>query len=612
MKKIYLVASLLLGSFVVTAQDAAVTYRKGLLQEPTTHNQFEKKSLTNGETVVSKKHSTNNAATSQIWFNDFSNPADWVISNTTGDASNWTISANDTSLIGGWRLFLTIGNYAMFDPWAHLDTINGKYHRADLTNAAPINCAGYNAVVLKFIQNTGNIFCNNSGTINGDSTVVYVSNDSINWTAFPVNEEVACGYYSGANPDIYELNISSVATNEDSVWVRFHYYGDSAQMKTYAFGGAPWQIDDIELYEPDPTDAICAGVVLNQNGCTLSSTETVTAYVYNNGYTDLTTFNMYYSVNGGTPVNETVSGVNIAFDSLFKYDFTTKADFSGIGTYTVVAWVVATGDALLDNDTNGAATESFMPFTFSSPGPGNPFEMGFEATDDLSTWSLLDANDDGVQWAVINTFSRTGTNCLRKAGSGSADNDWLWTGCISLNAGTPYYLEYWHKNFDDSAVCSLRSKIGLAQDTVSMTQLISNDAVPVPNDTMYHLSTTTFTVPTSGSYFIAWQAYSAAGSASIRLDDIYLDIATGINDRTLENGVNIYPNPSRGMINLENKTQAEIAVSVYNSLGQVVFTKNYNRLIKTEIDLSNQADGVYSVQVRSNDSVINKSVVISH
>lgn len=64
-------------------------------------------------------------------------------------------------------------------------------------------------------------------------------------------------------------------------------------------------------------------------------------------------YDLYYQVNGGTPVMET-SAVTIAALAAKQYTFTTPANFSAPGIYTIKAWVKRAGDTQVADDTTTA------------------------------------------------------------------------------------------------------------------------------------------------------------------------------------------------------------------------------------------------------------------
>jgi hypothetical protein len=77
----------------------------------------------------------------------------------------------------------------------------------------------------------------------------------------------------------------------------------------------------------------------------------------------------------------------------------------------------------------------------------------------------------------------------------------------------------------------------------------------------------------------------------------------------------VYPNPSKGMfsINFESKESQNIEISITNYLGEKVFKQEVSNLINTynrTIDLSNKANGIYLLSVKTNNKIFNKKIVI--
>ena len=70
--------------------------------------------------------------------------------------------------------------------------------------------------------------------------------------------------------------------------------------------------------------------------------------------------------------------------------------------------------------------------------------------------------------------------------------------------------------------------------------------------------------------------------------------------------VNIYPNPSRGLVNLSAQlTDAQlIEINVYSIFGQkVYFDQVESAIIEQELDLSDLASGSYIIQLTNNDGM---------
>lgn len=85
----------------------------------------------------------------------------------------------------------------------------------------------------------------------------------------------------------------------------------------------------------------------------------------------------------------------------------------------------------------------------------------------------------------------------------------------------------------------------------------------------------------------------------------------GINENIMAgDGLLISPNPSAGMFNIYNQNENDLELVVYNTLGQVVLSKNKNNLLNSEIDLRNCADGVYFIKLRSVNGEVTKKLLI--
>jgi hypothetical protein len=87
---------------------------------------------------------------------------------------------------------------------------------------------------------------------------------------------------------------------------------------------------------------------------------------------------------------------------------------------------------------------------------------------------------------------------------------------------------------------------------------------------------------------------------------------TGITEQTLNNtNISMYPNPSAGSFSLQLQTPLQKAsLQITNSIGVVVFSKNYNNLQNTTINTTHFASGLYNVSISSGSSVFSKKLVV--
>ncbi|OFX52782.1 MAG: hypothetical protein A2046_12530 [Bacteroidetes bacterium GWA2_30_7] len=95
-----------------------------------------------------------------------------------------------------------------------------------------IDCSSKGSVLLSF-QHYFRYCCSSSSVYFS----VFVSNDGTNWTEFDVKGGQAVNSAT-SNPKTTEVDISSVAANQSTVYMRWHMYGGSHYF---------WMVDDIQL-----------------------------------------------------------------------------------------------------------------------------------------------------------------------------------------------------------------------------------------------------------------------------------------------------------------------------------------------------------------------------
>lgn len=80
-------------------------------------------------------------------------------------------------------------------------------------------------------------------------------------------------------------------------------------------------------------------------------------------------------------------------------------------------------------------------------------------------------------------------------------------------------------------------------------------------------------------------------------------VTTGI-DNLSKNNVTLYPNPSTGIVNITNTTNAQI--NVMNMVGQIVLTDN-----GSSVDMSNLTNGTYFVQIIEGEYITTKKIILN-
>ncbi|WP_299578958.1 HYR domain-containing protein [uncultured Sunxiuqinia sp.] len=103
----------------------------------------------------------------------------------------------------------------------------------------------------------------------------------------------------------------------------------------------------------------------------------------------------------------------------------------------------------------------------------------------------------------------------------------------------------------------------------------------------------------------------SGASASIEVL-VVVQIPTGLDELTESMSLKVYPNPSRGMVQvaIQAENSLEVELSVCNLLGQEIHRKSYFLSEPIQLNLSNQMDGVYLIQVKLGTSILTRKVIL--
>lgn len=117
-----------------------------------------------------------------------------------------------------------------------------------------------------------------------------------------------------------------------------------------------------------------------------------------------------------------------------------------------------------------------------------------------------------------------------------------------------------------------------------------NSSCPI-NQLINGETNASFVATTNGSYSVTVTTAEGCSSTSACVEIN----AVSLNESKLASNVSIYPNPTKGKVNLTIPTE-QANVSVYNALGKVI--ANYSNVQNgAAIDLSNNPNGVYLIHV---------------
>ena len=93
------------------------------------------------------------------------------------------------------------------------------------------------------------------------------------------------------------------------------------------------------------------------------------------------------------------------------------------------------------------------------------------------------------------------------------------------------------------------------------------------------------------------------------LDDINItNVITSINETSNTDMINIYPNPAKDVLNVFASEKIH-RLKVMNTFGQVIIS-NYVNCSNTTVNTANLANGMYYIQIETDNGLINKNITI--
>jgi len=289
-----------------------------------------------------------------------------------------------------------------------------------------------------------------------------------------------------------------------SYYFGWHAYGPADQ-----FG---MHVDDITIYQVFDYDLAVTDYVRPRNkdgNCQLQDAGFIEVEVANMGSENITSFDMGIMIDDDDyviSIEENIDAGESVWINL-ENGFSIPAD----EVVDIAVWTDHPQDINAANDT------LHIPEYLMSQ-----YMTSFDASEDFDGWSSL--SFDGVnEWHHLEnpSVSRTGdfVYALRTDGANgnTGSDDWLFTECFYLEAGTCYDISFFYRSHFSTE--NLRLHMGDAQDPDAMEELLID--LPEFNTNTYEHASQQFTVEESGVYFFGWHTDGGtSGRYFIYIDDV--------------------------------------------------------------------------------------------
>ncbi|MFC2100610.1 choice-of-anchor J domain-containing protein [Bacteroidota bacterium] len=361
-------------------------------------------------------------------------------------------------------------------------------------------------------------------------------------------------------------------------------------------------IDNVIFMLTPQIDARLISIDGLTSGCGLSD-EDVTIKINNFGKAVIyPPIPVSYIVDAGVTSSESCTDTILPGDTI-SYTFSNQADLSSPGSHQIIAYVYAGSDSEPLNDT------AFIDVYNTTAQV--PFAMGFEPGEDMSSWAVINNNNDNRTWyySTSGNNPNTGVGYAYYAYSDTlAADDWLISQCIELISSETYALRFFYKVRDAGYPEKLELKMGTDQTVNAMTTTII-DFDTISNDTYLEYSTT-ISVSSDGYYYFGWHAYSDANMYNLYVDDFSIDVNTGM-DNYIDEGLNVklYPVPAKEELFIESNNSVINEIYIYNAMGQKVFSGIHNTN-HCKVNTSDLRSGMYFIEIRIDKQVLLEKIVI--
>jgi hypothetical protein len=364
--------------------------------------------------------------------------------------------------------------------------------------------------------------------------------------------------------------------------------------------------------------------------CNTTFTPNVT--IRNFGTNNLTSATINYRIDAG-PIqtyNWTGNLASLTTQNVALSSMTTTA-----GTHTFTAYTTNPNSGV---DANAANDQSQRTFTVNSTGQNLPYSEGFESTTFPQGGMTIFNNDGGTTWARTTVAAYTGSASafmdnydynangeidemiLPNLNLSSVSNPVL-TFQVAYRLYTdpttnPNYsdtLRVWISTDCGVTWTSLYAKWGTTLTTVTPTYSTTEF---VPTASQWRLENISLSPYQSSSNAIIKFRHATQYENNLHVDDINIMNATDAPGGMLHNEVNLFPNPTSGVVNVNVNlmTREDLNIKVTNSIGQVVSSVSETNTFGGNylMDLTAEPNGVYFIEVQSGTEVVTRRIVISH
>ena len=294
-----------------------------------------------------------------------------------------------------------------------------------------------------------------------------------------------------------------------------------------------------------------------------------------------------WTINGATPSTATTQSVDVVWDNAGTYNISVTATNAG-------------GSSTADATINVVSCNPITSF---------PYTLDFEDGAAYDCFTNIDADGDGFVWNTENVYSEPqGHNNSQGVlfsesynnyyGALNPDN-WFFLPAVTVPANGTLSVSWWDKGLDESYAEEHYAVYVASQPNTTAATTPAFEGYSSDSWVNHSISLSNYAGQT---VYIGFRHYDITDMFVLLIDDIVISAeGVGINEADA-NAVNVYPNPTTGMLYVEGDGIQNVEVLDLN--GRTLMSAQGGA-----IDISSLDGGVYMIRTTTESGVTMKKIV---
>ncbi len=241
--------------------------------------------------------------------------------------------------------------------------------------------------------------------------------------------------------------------------------------------------------------------------------------------------------------------------------------------------------------------------------------------EDISDWTLIDADGDGLNWGDIpfvedgsgNPSTAIGLVSRSWQGEPLTPDNWAISPAVDLTSASGTITLEWKVEAATNPLWNAE-KYSVYVSTFDNIEDLGNSPISFTETYFGNGEQQTKTLDLSSfageTIYIAFRHYDCEDQDYIVIDDVIVTAATASVNSPLAGSFSVYPNPAKDVLNISNSISAEInSITIADINGRTIKQFDANGSVDSQINIGDLNAGVYFVNIHSNEGSLTKKIV---